>query len=207
MNKRKVDLNEYKYKDMYERFMQEDNPSVCVTGTFDITNLIKIKNKGHSLNALLCYVLMQAGENIEEFHYMIKEEGLYYYDDIKVNAVFKGKDESLCYGSIKYFNNFLDFEKEYIRVRNYCYDNCSHYDEDCGAMLSTSAVTNYPFESFSLSTSKTFWDNFLMWGKYVKKFLKYKLTISLRFHHATIDGEHAGMFFNEVQNQINKLKV
>jgi chloramphenicol O-acetyltransferase type A len=207
MSGKKVDINEYKYKDMYERFTKEDDPGVCVTGTFDITNLIKIKKKGHSLNALLCYVISKAGESIDEYHYMIKEDGLYYYDDVKVNAVFKGKDNSLCYGSVKYFDNFLDFEKEYKNVREYCYEKCEHYDGDFGSMLSTSAVTNFPFESFSLSTSKTFWDHFLMWGKYTKKWFKYKLTITLRFHHALIDGEHAGMFFNELQKQINELKI
>ena len=138
---------------------------------------------------------------------MIKEDGLYFYDSIKVNAVFKGKDDSLCYGSIKYFSNFLDFEKEYYGVRKYCYENCTHFDEDNGSMISTSAVTNFPFESFALSTSKTFWDHFVMWGKYVKKLFRTKLTISLRFHHATIDGEHAGMFFNEFQKQIKEFKI
>ena len=83
MNKQKVDIEKYKYKDMYKRFMMDDNPAVCVSGTFDISNLVKIKKKGHSLNALICYCLMQAGQNIDEFHYMIKEDGLYYYDDIK----------------------------------------------------------------------------------------------------------------------------
>lgn len=207
MTKKKVNITEYKYREMYERFIKESNPAICVSGTFDITNLIKIKNKGHSLNALICYCLMQAGQNIEEYHYMIKEDGLYYYDAVKVNAVFKGKDESLCYGTIRYFDDFLEFEKEYIRVRQYCYDNCSHLDEDVGSMLSTSAVTNFPFESFSLATSDTFWDHFIMWGKYVKKMFKTKLTISLRFHHALIDGEHAGMFFNEFQKQVKELKI
>ena len=46
-----------------------------------------------------------------------------------------------------------------------------------------------------------------MWGKYVKKFMHTELKITLRFHHALIDGEHAGMFFNELQNQIKKLKL
>lgn len=41
--KHKVDLKSYKYKDMYERFMKEPSPSVCVTGCFDITNLWKQK--------------------------------------------------------------------------------------------------------------------------------------------------------------------
>ena len=207
MSRIKVDVNKYKYKDMYLRFTNDTNPSVCVGGVFDITNLIKIKKKGHSLNALLCYCILKAGEKIDEFHYSIKEDGLYYYEHVKVNAVFKGRDDSLCYGSIKYVDTFSEFEKEYLRVKKYCYDNCSHYDDDFGSLLSTSAVVNYSFDSFGLSVSDTFWDNFLMWGKYVKKFMHTELKITLRFHHALIDGEHAGMFFNELQNQIKKLKL
>jgi chloramphenicol O-acetyltransferase type A len=207
MSKIKVNIDEYKYKDMYLRFTNETNPGVCVSGTFDVSNLIKQKKKGHSLNALICYSVLKAGEAISEFHYSIKEDGLYYYDHVKVNAVFKGKDDSLCYGSIKYFETFGEFEKEYWRVKEYCYENMCHYDEDVGAMLSTSAVVNFPFDSFSLSISDTFWDNFLMWGRCVKKFMKTELKMTLRFHHATLDGEHVGMFFNELQKQMKNLKV
>lgn len=207
ITKHKVNLKTYKNVDMYTRFMKEPSPSVCVSGNFDITNVWKQKKKGHSLNALLCFCALQAAQNIEDFHYSIKKGGLYYYEKVKVNAVVNGKNGLLYYADYKYFDNFEDFEKEYKRVNKYCYENCTHFQEDTGALISTSAIVGFPFTSISLDVSVTFWDNFLMWGNYEKKGLKKKLNISLRFHHATIDGQRAAKFFNELQKQFNILQV
>jgi len=205
--KKKVNMEEYKYAIMYERFVNEPMPSVSVNGCFDITNVWRQKKKGHSLNALLCYCVLQAAQNIEEFHYSIKEDGLYYYTNVKTNAVINGHDGQLYYADYKYFDNFKDFEKEYKRVNEYCYLNNTHYQEDTGALISTSAIPGFPFTSISLGVSPTFWDNFLMWGKFVKKFRKAYLHVSLRFHHATIDGRRAANFFAELQHQINIFKM
>ena len=141
------------------------------------------------------------------YHYQILSDGLYRYQNVKVNAVVMGSDNQLYFGDFKYANNFKDFNKEYKRVLEYCYKNNCHFIEDTGSLMATSAVINYPFESFSYGMSPTFGDNFLMWGKYKKKFLKKELNITLRFHHALIDGQHAGMFFNELQKQISNLKI
>lgn len=206
-NKVKVDLENFEGARMYNRFIQEPFPSVCVSGCFDITRLYKIKKKGHKLNAMLCYCILQAGQNIKEFHYSIKEDGLYYYKNVKTNFVTYGIDGQLYYADCKYFDNFKEFEQEYDRVNDICQNQCVHYVEDTGAMLSTSAVIDYPFTTFSLGISPTFWDNFLMWGKFEKKFNKVKLNISLRFHHATIDGKHAALFFNELQKQFNEFNL
>lgn len=206
-NKVKVDLSTFKGLSMYERFMSEQDPTVCCTGCFDVSNLMKQKKKGHSFNAILCYCVLQAAQQVKEFHYAIKEDGLYYYKNVKTNAVVNGKDGQLYYADYRYFDNFEEFEKEYHRVNEYCCNNCTSFNEDTGALIATSAVIEYPFTSFSLGVSKTFWDHFLMWGKCVKRFNRTKLNISLRFHHATIDGQRAAKFFNELQKQFDVFKL
>jgi len=92
-NKIKVDIEKFEGAPMYTRFIKEPSPSVCVTGCLDITKLYKIKKKGHSLNALLCYVVMHAAQNVPAFHYSIQQDGLYCYKNMKVNAVVNGKDK------------------------------------------------------------------------------------------------------------------
>ena len=204
--KRKVDVDkEFYLPEMYKRFIKESHPSICVTGKFNITNLYKYK-KTYKLNAMLCYCILQAAQNIKAFHYSIKEDGLYYYENVKTNSVVFGKDGKHYYPDYFYHNNFTDFSDEYNKNNDYCFNNCTHLQKDIGSLIGTSAVVNYPFESFSLELSETFWDNFLLWGKFVKKGFKVYLNISLRFHHALIDGKTAGDFFNELQNQINKFK-
>lgn len=206
-NKVKINLKTFEGAPMYNRFMSENDPTVCCTGLFDVTNIYKKKKKGHSFNAMMCYCIMQAGQKIKEFHYSIKEDGLYYYKNVKVNAVVNGKDGQLYYADYKYFDNFEEFEKEYQRANDFCTNNCTHLQEDTGALISTSAIIGFPFTSLSIGVSKTFWDHFMMWGKFIKKFSKVKLNISLRFHHAVIDGQRAAKFFTELQNQINNFTL
>ena len=206
-NKIKVDLDKFEGRRMYERFLVEPSPSVCVTGRFDITNLFKIKKKGHSLNALLCYCIMQTAQKIKAFHYSIKEDGLYYYENVKTNAVIIGKDGQHYYVDYKYYDNFVDFEKEYKRVNSYCSENCVHLQEDTGALIATSTILSYPFTSVSIDISTTFWDNFVIWGKFQKKGFKKILDISMRFHHATIDGQAAGNYFALLQKNIKELRI
>lgn len=206
-DKIKVNLENFEGARMYNRFIKEPSPSVCVTGDFDVTNLYKLKKKGHSFNALLCYCIQKAAQKIKEFHYSIKEDGLYFYKNVKTNAVINGVDGQLYYVDYKYNDIFEEFEKEYLRVNEYCSKNCVHLQEDTGALISTSAVIGFPFTSVSLDVSPVFWDNFLIWGKYIKKGFKVRLSISLRFHHAVIDGQHAAQFYNELQNEIKGLKI
>ena len=82
-----------------------------------------------------------------------------------------------------------------------------NFQEDTGALIGTSAIPSFPFTSISLDISISFWDNFILWGGYEKKGLKKKLNISLRFHHATIDGQCAAKYFNELQKQFNSIKL
>ena len=204
--KYKVDLENYKYKNMYQRFVTDKNAALVLTGTFDISKVFKLKKK-HSLNAMLCYCILTTGQQIEQFHYAIKEDGLYYYKNVKVNAVLNGKDGNLYYGDYRYFDNFLDFEKEYLRVNKYCSENCTHLSEDTGALLSTSAMIQFPFDSIVTSLLHDFWDSFFTWGAYKKKNFKTYLSITLRVHHAVIDGQTAGKFFKKLQETFNNFKI
>ena len=198
-----VDISKYKYKVMFERFISEKNPAVCVTGNFDVTNIFKFKSK-HRFNAMLCYCITKAAQSIDEFHYSIgADQKLYYYKNVKTNFGVAAKDGGLYWGDVKYYDTFEEFEKEYERVKDYCFENCKFYQVDNGALISTSSVTNYPFTSISMDNSDVFWDSFLVWGKYVENGDKVNLNISLRFHHAIIDLQRAGKFFSELQKQLD----
>lgn len=202
--KRKVDIEKDFYlPDMFNRFIKESNPGVCVTGKFNVTKIYKHKKK-YSFNAMLLYCIQQAAQKIEAFHYMIKEDGaVYFYKNMKTNAVIFGKDSKHYYVDYAYNEKFADFMREYESNNALCREKCQHYVVDSGSLIATSALIDFPYESISLATSEVFWDNFIMWGKFVKSPFKVKLNISLRFHHALVDGKRASLFFNELQNQLN----
>jgi chloramphenicol O-acetyltransferase type A len=207
MIKRKVNIEEYKYKNMYEYFVRQKSLGTCVSGNFDITNLYKQKGK-HKLNAMLCFCILQAAQNIDEFHYAIDQDKiLCYYKNVRTDVIVVGQDGEQYYADIKYFKHFKNFEKQYDKITDFCIKNCESYQKDNGALIATSAIINYPFTNISIDTQDDFWDNFMLWGKYIKNNEKVELNMSLRFNHATIDGNHAGMFFCELQKQFDNFKA
>lgn len=205
--KSKVDLSTFKGARMFNSYVSDPQPAVCVTGKFDVTNIYKLKKKKHSFNAMMCYCIMQASQKVEGFHYYIDNGELYRYNNTKVRVVVNGSDGQLYYADFKYTNSFAQFENEYRKTLDYCYKNNCHKLDDSGAVIGTSAVIDYPFESFSLSVSPHFNFNYLLWGSFVKKFFKTTLNISLRFHHALVNGKTAAQFFNNLQHELKELKV
>ena len=47
----------------------------------------------------------------------------------------------------------------------------------------------------------------LLWGKYRRNFFNVTLPVSLQFHHVQMDGTEAAQFLENLQAEINRLKV
>ena len=206
MTKTKIDTNTFDRKDMYARFMNYSDPIGTITATVDITKLVRLKRKGHKLNALLNYCILKAANRIKEFHYAQESDGLYYYDKITMMGVVFGKDGNLYLSCWDYFDNFKDFEENYIKNNKEVYETNTPKTYKDTAVLSSSAFVQYPLDSAIINMGKEITFCFFTWGKYKKGYLRYKQTISLRFHHAFFDGGHIGTFFTYLQEEINKIK-
>ena len=204
---KKVDLNEYKRKEIYLRFLNDTHNSICVSGEFDITKLFKCSKKGNKLNCMLLYCIQQAANKIDDFHYRIKSGELLYSENVLTCSVAKGKDGLLYYITYPYQNSFSDFQNQYIKLNEGAYNNCEHYWLKEGAKLSTSAMVGFPFLSISSDVESDYSNHYLLWGNYKKSFLKVKLNISFKLHHALLDGEMAVIFFNKLQQEFNNFKV
>ena len=46
---------------------------------------------------------------------------------------------------------------------------------------------------------------FIIWGKYHKGLFRTTLKLSFQFHHAQMDGAHAGRFLARLQETINRI--
>jgi len=55
--------------------------------------------------------------------------------------------------------------------------------------------------------SGVFNNPFMIWGRYRKGLFKTKLTVSFQFHHTQMDGAHAARFLDNLQREIDRLRV
>ena len=203
---KKIDLNNYKRKDMYLRFLNETNNTICVSGEFDITKIFRYSKKGYKLNCLLLYCIQQETNKIEDFHYRIKNKELFYSEKVLTCSVAKGKNGLLYYITYPYQNNYLNFQKQYKELNDNAYNNCIHYLLDVWTKLYNSALVWFQFLSISSNVQSDYSNHYLLWGSYRKRFLKVKLNISFKFHHSLLDGEMAVVFFNKLQEEFNNFK-
>ena len=201
-----VDLEKSPRSRAFDMFKDSRMPIMVLTSKLDILPLIKLKSKGYNLNAMLMYSILQAGRKFDGCYYDIKDGKLIKYDDICVDMVVEGKDKNLYYTDVPYFDNFQDFQEEYSKRKKYCYENCCSKKFDDKATLSTSAVVNRVFEAIYPNFSDEFINPFFVWGKSERGLLKDNLNVSLRVHHAFMDGKEVGQLFNEIQSEIDNFK-
>ena len=191
----------------FELWMKAPNPMVTFFKTMDVTNLIKLSRKhGYKFNMLLDYCIGKAAADIKEFYILLVGDELMQYDSIAVNTIVKNKVGEVSSCDISYSVDLETFNQEYLKFTAIVADTCLDRDlsENC-MVIGTSAVVETELDGI-VGMNSGFNNPFIFWGRYKKKLFRYYLPVSFQFHHTQMDGEHAGRFLENLQNEINKLK-
>jgi len=191
----------------YELFSHYPNPMVTITKKMDITNVVKQAKKGYKLNLIMCYLICKASRSIPEFRYFIKDNELYYSDQLCMSIIAKGKDNNIAFCDMYYDDDFFKFEENYLTAINYCYENCTHLKLNDCATIATSTLVLTDVESVINGYNAKFANPFLVWGKYTKKMCKKFINLSIQFHHVQMDGEHVCKYLISLQNEMRNFKL
>lgn len=192
----------------FELWMKAPNPMVTFFKTMDVTNLIKLSRKhGYKFNMLLDYCIGKAAADIKEFYILPVGDELIQYDSIAVNTIVKNKVGELSSCDISYSVDLETFNQEYLKFTAIVADTCLDRDLSENSMvIGTSAVVETELDGIVGMNSGIYNNPFIFWGRYKKKFFRYYLPVSFQFHHTQMDGEHAGRFLENLQNEIKKLR-
>ena len=192
----------------YELWMKAPNPMVTFFKTLDVTNLIKIsKTRKLKFNMLLDYCIGKAAVCVKEFFILPVGEDLIQYDTVAVNTIVKNKNGEVSSCDILYTEDLDKFNQDYMAYTAEVALTCQDRDLSANSMvIGTSAIVDTEIDGVVGMNSGIFNNPFIFWGKYRKKYFKYYLPISFQFHHTQMDGTHAGIFLENLQNEINHLK-
>ena len=193
----------------FELWMKAPNPMVTFFKTLDVSNLIKIsKKKKLKFNMLLDYCIGKAAVSVKEFYILPVGNQLMQYDTIAINTIVKNKENEVSSCDILYTNDLETFNQEYLRSTKKVAETCQDRDLSENSMvIGTSAIINTKIDGAVGMNSGIFNNPFIIGGKYRKKLFRYYLPISFQFHHTQMDGAHAGQFLENLQNEINNLKI
>lgn len=156
---------------------------------------------------LLDYCIGKAAVDIKEFYILPVGDKLMEYDSIAVNTIVKNENDEVSSCDISYSSDLNMFNQEYLKYTAQVAESCSDRDLSENSMvIGTSAIIETELDGIVGMNSGIYNNPFVFWGRYRKKLFRYYLPVSFQFHHTQMDGEHAGKFLENLQNEINKLR-
>ena len=205
---REVDPKKTVRAEAYELWMKAPNPMVTFFKTLDVTNLVRLsRKKGLKFNMLLDYCIGKAAAGIKEFYTLPVGEKLMQYDRIAVNTIVKNKEGEVSSCDILYTDDVDAFNRDYLAYTAQVAETLIDRDLSSESMvIGTSAIVDTEIDGAVGMNSGIFNNPFMIWGKYRKEWLAYKLPVSFPFHHTQMDGAHAGRFLGNLQREIKNFK-
>ena len=187
----------------FDLWMTSPMPMVTLTKTFDITRLHKAsKRKQIKLNALICWCIGKAANQVEEFYMLPVQSKMFQYDNLAINVIVNNKKGGINSCDIPYTNDFNHFYRDYIRLTQSASESCESTFIENAMIIGTSAVVTTELDCIVNQYTDKFLNPMVMWGKYRKSWFKTTLPISFQFHHVQMDGGHAAQFLDILQKEI-----
>lgn len=205
---REVDPKTTNRAKAFELWMNATMPMVTMTKTFDVTRLLRLaKRKGVKFNMLMCYAVVKAASEFQEFYMLPVKDKLMAFDNIAINTIVMTNDGGINTCDIPFSEDIHQFEADYLRITALA--QRSSEDVVLGddyMVIGSSALTKCELDSV-VNVYAGFWNNpFVVWSKYRKGVFKTTLSLSFQFHHTQMDGPISTGFLNRLQEVINTIK-
>ena len=190
----------------FESWMSSPQPMVTFVKTFNVSRLLKMSQRtGLKFNVLLCWCIGKAASRIEEFYLLPLDGKLFRYDKLALNVIIQNKNGGLSTCDIPFSDDIRQFNSSYLELTGHAAQTCENTSLDDCMIIGTSAIPHTELDCIINQYSGRYNNPFLAWGRYHKGWMKTTLPISFQFHHTQMDGAHAGKFFTNLQEEINKI--
>lgn len=187
----------------FELWISSPMPMVTLTKTFDVSRVLKMSKKfGVGFNALLCWCIGKAANQLEEF-YLLPEQGkLYKYDRLAINVIVKNIKGGINSCDIPFDVDLKQFFEVYKRMTGQVASECKSSFLDDYMVVGTSAMIQIELDCIVNQYTDKFCNPMVMWGKYRKGWFKTLLPISFQFHHVQMDGGDGARFLELLQREM-----
>ncbi len=192
----------------FSLWMKAPNPMVTFFKTLDVTNLIRVGRKRRlGFHLLLVYCVGRAAASVKEFYTLPVGEALVRYDTLAVNTIVKNRNGGISSCDLRLSKSLAEFAREYRTYTSQTAQRCADRDLSGESMvIGTSAIVETELDGAVGMNTGVFNNPFLIWGRYRRRLFRYLLPVSFQFHHAQMDGAHAGRFLEQLQREIDRLR-
>jgi chloramphenicol O-acetyltransferase type A len=180
---------------------------VTLTKTFNVTHLQRVAHRRNvKFNALLCWCIGRAANQIKEFNILPENGKLFSFDDLAINVIVNNNQGGISSCDIPYDDNIIAFCDTYNALTHKVSTTSQSSYLENYMVVGTSAMIQTELDSIVNQYTDKFCNPMVMWGKYRKRWWKTVLPISFQFHHVQMDGGHAATFLELLQKEILNLK-
>ncbi|CAL2094821.1 chloramphenicol O-acetyltransferase type A [Tenacibaculum sp. 190524A05c] len=207
--KKYLDIDSWNRKELYEHFRTLADPTFAITANVDVTKAYKFaSNRKESFFAVYLHACLKALNSVENFKYRIENNKIAIYDSIHASATILREDKTFGFSFIDYsedlesFNISFELEKERILSSRNLFP--PKYSLGC---IHCSAIPWIHFSGHKepVSGDKDNSVPQLAFGKIKKEENQIVMPVAINVNHALVDGYHIGQFFENFQNELDKM--
>lgn len=203
-----IDVNTWKRKEHFEKWITFDEPFHGVTVLLDMTNCMNnAASADYKVFPRYMYHFLLALNDVEPMRYRLLDGKPIVFDEVLSGLVIMNDNDTFAYGHLEKNRNFEEFclafehEKERIKNRGTLHDDLK--------LLNITHFSVLPWTSFvSLSHARKYGTDDsipkITFGKIHQENGKYKMPMSIHVHHALVDGRDVAHFIQTFQDRLYK---
>ncbi|OSY88351.1 chloramphenicol acetyltransferase [Tenacibaculum holothuriorum] len=204
-----LDIENWNRKELYNHFRTLEDPSFGIVANVNVTKALRFsKNKKVSFFVLYLHNCLKALNSVENFKYRIEEDKIAIYDVINASATIARPDTTFGFSYIEFTEDFEEFNRRFQEEKKRIINSTNlfppKYSLGC---IHCSALPWLHFTGHKepISGNKDNSVPQLAFGKVKEESGKQIMPVAITVNHALVDGYHVGLFFEEFQNQLDKI--
>lgn len=213
MNYKKLDLNTYYRKDIFNHFSKDCKCSTSITYRIDVTPLYEFsKRTGTKFYINFLYVLSKALNSREDYRmfYNYKTDELFVYDLINPCHYIFHEDKEIFSAVYSEYNEDYDtfyknVSEDIIKAKEssvYGIDSENHPNWFDASYISW---ISYDSLNIELPDGYLYFAPIINWGRYSEENGLFKMPLTVRMNHAAADGYLISKVFLTVEDDIKQL--
>ena len=202
-----LDVTNWARREVFEFFRGFDKPYFNICTRLDVTNLLALLRRRPNVSVMLAYhyFALRAANEIEPFHYRLREGKVIVHDVIHGGTTVLLPNENFTLAYFEYDENFEEFISQAERAVKEVLSGDGAFRPNPGD--DRIHFTTLPWVSFTSFSHARNWgreDSIpkIAFGKFIRENERTLLPFSVEVHHALMDGLHVGRYVKRLEEAL-----
>lgn len=204
-----VNFEDWPRAAQFRWFRSYDRPHYATTARLDVTHLVKRKQQNDvSFYRASLFAIGQGLHAVPELLMRFRGEDVVLHDKVELSMPVPTPQGSFNYAYIPFNADFAVFDQQTAQI----IDETAQKDDlnpvgfgaDAVAFLSCMPWLDYTAINNAMPSKEDCIPR-VTWGKYVQEGDRWKMAMTLEVHHALVDGQQVGAYFNAAQAALDSI--